>query len=71
MQRLPDLARTFGVSQAAIQTRLLQTGLIDRPQRCADALGGFRFMRLPSSSYVLEDMNIDVHLQTENVTTAL
>ena len=38
IQRLPDLAGHFGVSQAAIQTRLLQTGLIDRPQRCGDPL---------------------------------
>ena len=71
MQRLPDLAQHFGVSQAAIQTRLLQTGLIDRPQRCADPLSGFRFMRLPSPPYAFEGMTAGLHLQTENVSNAL
>jgi Zn-dependent peptidase ImmA (M78 family) len=34
LQRLPALARRFGVSQAAMQVRLLQMGLVDRPARC-------------------------------------
>jgi Zn-dependent peptidase ImmA (M78 family) len=34
VQRLPALARHFGVSQTAMQVRLLQMGLIDRPARC-------------------------------------
>lgn len=33
-QQLPALARRFGVSQSAMQVRLLQTGLIDPPPRC-------------------------------------
>lgn len=37
IQQLPDLAGLFGVSQAAIQTRLLQIGLIERPQRCSES----------------------------------
>ena len=59
MQRLPDLARHFGVSQAAIQTRLLQTGLIDRPQRCGDPPAEqLRFRRLASHTYLFGEMNI-------------
>lgn len=34
VQQLPALARRFGVSQAAMQVRLLQIGLIDPPARC-------------------------------------
>ncbi len=37
-QRLPGLARRFGVSQAAMQVRLLQIGLIDPPARCRGLL---------------------------------
>jgi Zn-dependent peptidase ImmA (M78 family) len=48
LQDLPKLAQHFGVSQAAIQTRLLQTGLIQRPARCSDVGRGWRFLRLPS-----------------------
>jgi Zn-dependent peptidase ImmA (M78 family) len=33
-QRLHALARRFGVSQAAMQVRLLQVGLIESPARC-------------------------------------
>jgi len=51
IQRLPDLAMKFGVSQAAIQTRLLQTGLVDRPQRCPEANPGFRFQRASASTH--------------------
>lgn len=49
VQGLPELAQLFGVSQAAIQTRLLQTGLIDRADRCAEPMDGFRFRRLTPS----------------------
>ena len=38
VQRLPTLAKRFGVSQAAMQVRLLQIGLIDPPPRCAEPL---------------------------------
>ncbi len=34
VQKLPTLARRFGVSQSAMQVRLLQMGLIDPPARC-------------------------------------
>lgn len=34
VQRLPSLARRFGVSQSAMQVRLLQMGLLDPPARC-------------------------------------
>jgi Zn-dependent peptidase ImmA (M78 family) len=34
LQRLPALARRFGVSQTAMQVRLLQMGLLDPPARC-------------------------------------
>ena len=34
-QRLPELADRFGVSQAAMQVRLTQIGLVDRPDRCS------------------------------------
>lgn len=34
VQRLPALARRFGVSQTAMNVRLLQMGLIDPPARC-------------------------------------
>jgi uncharacterized protein DUF955 len=34
VQRLPALARRFGVSQTAMQVRLLQMGLLDPPARC-------------------------------------
>lgn len=34
IQRLPALARRFGVSQSAMQVRLLQMGLVDPPARC-------------------------------------
>jgi len=34
-QRLPQLASRFAVSQAAMQIRLTQIGLIDRPERCS------------------------------------
>ena len=71
MQQLPDLARHFGVSQAAIQTRLLQTGLIDRPKRCGDPLGGLRYTRLTSPHYPLEKMKVGLHLQIENMASAL
>lgn len=33
-QQLPTLARRFGVSQAAMRVRLLQTGLVEPPPRC-------------------------------------
>jgi hypothetical protein len=34
IQRLPMLARRFGVSQTAMNVRLLQMGLLDPPARC-------------------------------------
>lgn len=34
MQHLPELARTFGVSQAAMSVRLSQIGLTERSPRC-------------------------------------
>jgi IrrE N-terminal-like domain len=34
-QRLPQLALRFAVSQAAMQVRLTQIGLVDRPDRCS------------------------------------
>lgn len=34
VQTLPALARRFGVSQMAMQVRLLQLGLVDPPARC-------------------------------------
>ncbi|MGH2554569.1 MAG: ImmA/IrrE family metallo-endopeptidase [Actinomycetota bacterium] len=34
IQRLPALARRFGVSQSAMSIRLLQMGLVDPPARC-------------------------------------
>jgi predicted transcriptional regulator len=34
-QRLPQLAARFAVSQAAMQFRLTQIGLLDRPDRCS------------------------------------
>jgi hypothetical protein len=71
MQKLPDLARTFGASQGAIQTRLLQTGLIDRPQRCADPLSGFRFKRPSSPGQALEHLKAGFYPQTETVNAAL
>jgi hypothetical protein len=69
MQRSPDLARAFGVSQAAIQTRLLQTGLIDRPQRCADPLSGFRFMR--RSAYGTGNIREGREIQNKGLKAAL
>jgi hypothetical protein len=44
-QDLGKLARMFGVSQAAMQTRLLQVGLVDRPKRCDDVGRGWKFLR--------------------------
>lgn len=70
VQQLPALARMFDVSQAAIQTRLLQTGLIDRPQRCGDPLS-FRFRRLAASGYDLEEVKAGLYSQIKIVTTAL
>ena len=46
LQDTRRLAEHFGVSQPAILTRLLQTGLIDRPERCGDIGRGWRFLRL-------------------------
>jgi len=46
LQDTTRLARHFGVSQQAVQTRLLQTGLIDRPARCMDVGRGWRFLRV-------------------------
>jgi IrrE N-terminal-like domain len=46
LQDTAKLARHFGVSQQAVQTRLLQTGLIDRPGRCMDVGRGWRFLRI-------------------------
>ena len=37
VQQLPELAARFGVSPTAMQVRLLQIGLIDRPARCSRA----------------------------------
>ena len=37
VQQLPALARRFGVSQSAMQVRLLQIGLLDPPARCLGA----------------------------------
>lgn len=71
VQQLPALARMFDVSQAAIQTRLLQTGLIDRPQRCGDPLGNFRFRRLAPSTSDLKGVNAGLYSQTETVDIAL
>jgi Zn-dependent peptidase ImmA (M78 family) len=34
LQCLPDLAQTFGVSQAAMTVRLNQIGLVERTPRC-------------------------------------
>ncbi len=45
MQDIVQLAEHFGVSKQAMQTRLLQTGLIDRPERCPDIGRGWRFLR--------------------------
>ncbi len=50
IQSLPALSETFAVSQQAIQTRLLQTGLIDPPARCSNTAEGFRFRRMSSFS---------------------
>lgn len=44
-QDLGKLARLFEVSVPAMQTRLLQTGLIDQPRRCQDVGRGWRFLR--------------------------
>ena len=71
VQQLPALARMFDVSQAAIQTRLLQTGLIDRSQRCGDPLGSFRFRRLASSAGGLEEVVLGLYSQTESANVAL
>jgi hypothetical protein len=46
IQDIPQLAEHFGVSNAAMETRLLQTGLIDRPERCRDEPHGWRFLRI-------------------------
>jgi hypothetical protein len=53
IQQLPDLADHFGVSRAAIQTRLLQTGLIDRPERCPQPISGFRFYRPTTRTFAI------------------
>lgn len=45
LQDTAKLSRHFGVSQQAVQTRLLQTGLIERPGRCMDVGRGWRFLR--------------------------
>lgn len=71
MQELPDLAEHFNVSQAAIQTRLLQTGLIDRPKRCDDPLRGPRFMRTSSASFALDDLKVGLEMHSVNLETAL
>jgi hypothetical protein len=71
MQSLPDLARTFGVSQAAIQTRLLQTGLVDRAPRCDEPLNGFRFMRMSLPAQTFEEMKSGMYLQATNLENAL
>jgi hypothetical protein len=44
-QDVNKLAREFQVSPQAMQTRLFQTGLIMRPDRCIDSELGFRFQR--------------------------
>jgi Zn-dependent peptidase ImmA (M78 family) len=49
-QDVVSLAEHFGVSKQAMQTRLLQTGLIDRPDRCRDVGRGWRFLRQGSGS---------------------
>jgi hypothetical protein len=49
VQDTAQLARRFGVSQLAIQTRLLQTGLVDKASRCPDVGRGWRFLRLGDS----------------------
>ena len=51
IQQLPDLADHFGVSRAAVQTRLFQTGLVDRPERCPKPSTGFRFYRPTTRSF--------------------
>lgn len=33
-----------------MQTRLLQTGLVERPERCLDVGHGWRFLRIGSAS---------------------
>ena len=43
------LADLFDVSRAAIQTRLLQTGLVDRIERCDDSAGEGIFYQRDSS----------------------
>lgn len=58
LQDTAKLARHFGVSQQAVQTRLLQTGLVDRTKRCPDVGRGWRFLRVGDvdncDSYVSE-----------------
>jgi predicted transcriptional regulator len=46
LQDTASLSKRFGVSQQAIQTRLLQTGLVDRQKRCPDVGRGWRFLRV-------------------------
>lgn len=45
VRTLPELSSIFGVSQAAIQTRLIQTGLAGPQPRCTDRAENFRFHR--------------------------
>lgn len=42
MQNLSELARHFGVSQVAMQVRLTQVGLGERPTRCGNGSPGWR-----------------------------
>jgi hypothetical protein len=59
-QDLPKLARLFGVSQAAMQTRLLQTGLVERPPRCEDIGRGWRFLRVGFESVSASSLVPDI-----------
>jgi hypothetical protein len=49
IQHLPDLATLFGVSQAAIQVRLAQTGLSTPGQRCAHTVPGWALPPAPGT----------------------
>lgn len=46
-QHIPDLAQTFGVSQAAMTVRLSQIGLTEPSPRCLPVLKGWKFTDLP------------------------
>lgn len=50
IQTAPELACLFGVSQAAIRTRLMQTGLTSPIDRCAQEPGVHEYLRLTSPS---------------------